>query len=94
MNAVSSPLPPPSLSTAKVFTTGRSQAVRLPKEFRFNTKEVTIERQGDAIVLRPKVESKDEWWAKMESAMNGLRGQLDFVERDRSPLKDDIESFD
>lgn len=44
-------------STAKVFTTGRSQAVRLPKEFRFDTKEVTIERQGDAVVLRPKPDS-------------------------------------
>lgn len=83
-----------TLCTAKVFTTGRSQAVRLPKAFRFNTSEVTIERQGDAVVLRPKVETKDEWWDKLESAMDGLRGQLDFVERDRSTLKDDIESFD
>lgn len=47
---------------AKVFTTGRSQAVRLPKEFRFDTKEVTIERQGDAVVLRPKPDS--ETWGQ------------------------------
>ena len=81
------------LSTAKVFTTGRSQAVRLPKAFRFDTDEVTIEKVGNAIVLRPK-QTHDEWWAQMESAMDGLRGQLEPIERDRSPLTDDIESFD
>lgn len=52
----------PAPSVAKVFTTGRSQAVRLPKAFRFNTAEVTIERQGDAVVLRPKPDS--ETWAQ------------------------------
>ena len=81
------------LSTAKVFTTGRSQAVRLPKAFRFNTNEVTIEKVGNAVVLRPK-QTHDEWWAQMESAMDGLRGHLEPIERDRSPLTDDIESFD
>ncbi len=89
MNAVSSPI----LSTAKVFTTGRSQAVRLPKEFRFNTKEVTVERQGDAVILRPKLESKEEWWANMEKILASFEG-MEEVERDRSPLVDDIESFD
>ncbi len=81
------------LSTAKVFTTGRSQAVRLPKEFRFNTKEVTVERQGDAVILRPKLESKEEWWANMEKILASFEG-MEEVERDRSPLVDDIESFD
>ena len=81
------------LSTAKVFTTGRSQAVRLPKAFRFDTNEVTIEKVGNAVVLRPK-QTHDEWWAQMESAMDGLRGHLEPIERDRSPLTDDIESFD
>ena len=42
--------------TAKVFTTRRSQAVCLPKEFRFATKKVTIGRQGDAVILRPKLD--------------------------------------
>jgi antitoxin VapB len=35
-----------------VFTSGNSQAVRLPKEFRFSSKQVTIEKRGDEIVLR------------------------------------------
>ena len=39
---------------AKVFQSGNSQAVRLPKEFRFNTKEVQIFRRGDDIVMREK----------------------------------------
>ena len=51
-----------SPNTAKVFTTGRSQAVRLPKEFRFSTKEVTIEWQGNAVLLRPKLDSAT--WAE------------------------------
>ena len=81
------------ISTAKVFTTGRSQAVRLPKAFRFDTTEVTIEKVGNAVVLRPK-QTHEEWWAQMESAMNGLRGQIEFAERDKSPPKDDMASFD
>ena len=48
-------LPQPTLTT--VFTSGNSQAVRLPKKFRFNTKQVTIERRGDEIVLRAKMRS-------------------------------------
>lgn len=80
------------LSTAKVFTTGRSQAVRLPKAFRFDTAEVTIEKVGDAVVLRPKHETKGEWWAKMEAAMDGLKG-MELVERDPS-LPREIEPFD
>ena len=82
-----------SVDTAKIFTTGRSQAVRLPKAFRFSTKEVTIERQGDAVILRPK-QTDEDWWAQLQSAMDGLRGVLEPIERDRSVLKDDIASFD
>ncbi|HYV42050.1 MAG TPA: AbrB/MazE/SpoVT family DNA-binding domain-containing protein [Thermoanaerobaculia bacterium] len=38
---------------ARVFWTGRSQAVRLPKEMRFSTTEVTVRREGRAIILEP-----------------------------------------
>ncbi|MFP3042119.1 AbrB/MazE/SpoVT family DNA-binding domain-containing protein [Treponema primitia] len=44
------------LTTAKVFMNGRSQAIRLPKEFRVNTSEVYITREKDRIILRPKLE--------------------------------------
>jgi antitoxin VapB len=37
--------------TAKIFMNNRSQAVRLPKEFQFTTKEVFIRKQGDDVIL-------------------------------------------
>ena len=42
------------MPTAKVFRSGNSQAVRLPKQFRLKSKEVEISRRGDEIVLREK----------------------------------------
>ena len=42
------------MATAKVFRSGNSQAVRLPKQFRLKSKEVEISRRGDEIVLREK----------------------------------------
>jgi len=40
------------MAKAKVFRSGNSQAVRIPREFQFDTDEVEIERRGDEIVLR------------------------------------------
>jgi antitoxin VapB len=40
--------------TAKVFFTGRSQAVRLPVEYRFDTDEVYIRKEGEEVILSPK----------------------------------------
>jgi antitoxin VapB len=42
------------MKTAKLFRNRRSQAVRLPREFRFEGDEVLIKRVGDAVVLLPK----------------------------------------
>ena len=47
-------------SVAKVFMTGRSQAVRLPKEFRFSTDEVRIRAEGSRVILEP-IENDWEW---------------------------------
>jgi antitoxin VapB len=47
---------------AKIFMNGRSQAVRLPLEFRFDCKEVYIEKQGDAVILGPKPDNLAERW--------------------------------
>jgi antitoxin VapB len=41
------------VAIAKLFRNGRSQAVRLPKEFRFEGTEVSVRREGDAVVLEP-----------------------------------------
>lgn len=82
-----------AVQTAKVFTTGRSQAVRLPKAFRFTTNEVTIEKVGSAVILRPK-QTQEEWWTQMQSAMDGLRGVFEPIERNKLPDQDDMVSFD
>ena len=42
------------MPTAKVFKSGNSQAIRLPKEFRFDAAEVEIFRRGDEVILRRK----------------------------------------
>ncbi len=47
------------METAKLFTTGGSQAVRLPKDFRFEGDEVLIRKEGKAVILEPK--SKRGW---------------------------------
>ncbi|NZD60897.1 antitoxin [Rhizobium sp. WYCCWR 11290] len=46
------------METAKIFWSGDSQAVRLPKQFRFDGDSVTIRRQGRAIILEP---ISDDW---------------------------------
>ena len=47
------------MKTAKLFRNGDSQAVRLPKEFRFEGTEVLIKRVGNAVVLLPRTRSWD-----------------------------------
>jgi antitoxin VapB len=47
------------MKTAKLFKNGDSQAVRLPKEFRFEGSEVLIKRIGSAVVLLPRAKSWD-----------------------------------
>jgi antitoxin VapB len=42
------------MATARIFKSGNSQAVRLPKEFRFRSKEVDIFRRGEEVILREK----------------------------------------
>jgi antitoxin VapB len=49
--------------TAKVFTTGRSQAVRIPKEYRFSCDEVLIERRGEQVILTPRPKTWRDYFA-------------------------------
>jgi antitoxin VapB len=60
LKAPAKPLPPSSWQTAKVFKHGGSQAVRLPKAFRFETDEVLIMREDDHLVVREKPVSAAE----------------------------------
>ena len=75
------------MATAKLFQTGRSQAVRLPKEFRFPGKEVRITRHGMGVLLEPVEFDPDAWFAAMDAAGGDAifpegREQPPFPERD------------
>ena len=59
------------MERAKLFQSGRSQAVRLPKEFRFIGSEVYVKRVGNAVVLLP-----------MENAWDSLAQSLDLFSND------------
>ena len=52
------------MKTAKVFRSGNSQAVRIPKEFQLEGQEVEIRRRGDTLILRP---VKRKWTALVAS---------------------------
>ena len=56
------------MQTAKLFKNGRSQAVRLPKDYRFDGTEVAVRREGSAVILEPI--TRREWpkgyWARIE----------------------------
>ncbi len=63
--------------TAKIFRSGNSQAVRIPKEFQMEGTEVEIQRRGDALILRPKRKS----WAPLLESLGKFSD--DFMERGR-----------
>ena len=52
------------MKTAKIFRSGNSHAVRIPKEFQLEGDEVEIQKKGDSLVLRPK---KKSWSSLVES---------------------------
>jgi antitoxin VapB len=62
------------MGRAKIFWSGRSQAVRLPKDFRFLGEEVRIRRHGSAVILEPVTED----WTWLDSIVGKL--DEDFVE--------------
>jgi antitoxin VapB len=52
--------------TAKLFRNGRSQAVRLPREFRFEGDEVRIRQMGDGVLLEPRITDVRQWFAQLD----------------------------
>ena len=58
------------MQTAKLFKNGRSQAVRLPKEFRFEGDEVYVKRDGNSVVLIPKEKPKENPWTDFFAALD------------------------
>ena len=67
------------MSTARVFRSGNSQAVRLPKKFRLKSGEVEIFRRGDEIVLR----EKDGTMVRAFDLLAGLPDDLVLVAREK-----------
>ena len=54
------------MQTARLFKNGRSQAVRLPKEYQFSGKDVYIQKHGDAVILIP----HDKVWETFLHSLN------------------------
>ena len=67
------------MQTAKLFKNGRSQAVRLPKEFRFDGDEVYVRREGRSIVLSPKDQPKENPWQDFFDALDSFDPPFKFV---------------
>lgn len=65
--------------TARIFWNGRSQAVRLPKRFRFEGTEVRIRREGRAVILEPLDE--DEWGEAFWSVFGALGDDFELGDR-------------
>jgi len=60
------------MATAKVFRSGKSQAVRLPKGFRFTSTEVEVYRHGDEIVLRERKKGLERAFEILASLPNDI----------------------
>jgi antitoxin VapB len=75
------------MNTAKIFTNGRSQAIRLPKEYRFKDDEVYINKIDDIVVIMPKNR-------KMASLMNIINKFTDdFMDERNQPAAQVRENF-
>jgi len=67
------------MQTAKLFRNGKSQAVRLPKEFRFNGDQVYLKQVGDAVILLP----YDTPWQAMVDSLSLF--SADFMQERSQP---------
>ena len=60
------------MEMAKIFENGRSQAVRLPKKFRFNVDEVVVQQLGDAVLLVP----REALWETFLDGLNSFTSDI------------------
>jgi antitoxin VapB len=61
----------PDSGIAKIFRNGRSQAVRLPREFRFEGREVRVRRVADGVLLEPVIADPEKWFAQLDARREG-----------------------
>ncbi len=71
------------MKISKVFKSGNSQAVRIPKEFQFKSDEVEIRRRGDVLILRPKPHS----WASLVDSLTMFTDDFLAEGRRQSPVQ-------
>jgi antitoxin VapB len=71
----------PKTDIAKLFLNGRSQAVRLPREFRFEGDRVRIRRAGQGVVLEPLIQDPAELFRRLDEL-----NSEPFPSRDKQPL--------
>ena len=76
------------MDTAKIFKSGNSQAVRLPKAYQFNAKEVQIYRRGEEIVLRRKPQNLAKAFELLTEMSDDFmaEGRCQPSTQDREPL--------
>ena len=67
------------MDTAKIFENGRSQAVRLPKKYRFDTDEVVVQQLGNAVILVP----KESAWQMFLYGLNSFTNDIFDEERNQ-----------
>jgi antitoxin VapB len=70
------------MKTAKLFQNGKSQAVRLLKEFRFETSEVYIKKVGRSVILTP----KDDYWDSLFESVDKFSKDF-MVERNQPEMQ-------
>ncbi len=75
------------MQSAKIFLNGRSQAVRLPKEFRFSGNDVFIRKIGKIVILIP----KDDPWASLANSLDQFTD--DYMENRNQPPQDSRETL-
>jgi antitoxin VapB len=81
------------MDIANVFWSGRSQAVRLPKAYRFDAAEVQIRRQGRSVILEPIGDERD--WAWLDALVGPVDKDFARAVEDELPMQErpEIDAF-
>ena len=76
------------MATAKIFENGRSQAVRLPKEYRFDSDEVLVNKIGDIVFIMPKSSKWDSFMKAIDLFSSDFmeEGRMDQNSQERENL--------
>lgn len=77
------------MKTAKIFKSGNSQAVRIPKEFKLEGTEIEIERHGDTLVLRPRKRA----WIGLKQSLEKFTADFMAEGRKQPPIQSRPNTF-